>query len=53
MRPFLEVTVYSMLREAVEQAFGASLFPPGEHVGGAPVEECEAIVRAIYAAGSR
>ena len=41
------------IREAVELSFGASLLPSGEHTGATPVDECEAIARAIYAAGQR
>jgi len=41
-----------MIREAVEQTFGAGLLPAGEHTAVTPLEECEAIARAIYAAGS-
>ena len=32
-----------MIREAVEQTFGAGLLPPAEYAGANPVEECEAI----------
>lgn len=39
-----------MIREAVEQVYGASLLPAGEHTGPTPIHECEAIARAIYAA---
>jgi len=41
-----------MIREAVEQTFGAGLLPAGKHAAVTPFEECEAIARAIYAAGS-
>lgn len=39
-----------MIREAVEQVYGASLLPAGEHTGPTPIHECEAIAKAIYAA---
>jgi hypothetical protein len=40
-----------LIREAVERTFGAGLLPSNEHTGITPLEECEAIARAIYAAG--
>ena len=42
-----------MIREVVEQTFGAVLPPAGRYAGANPREECEAIARAIYdAAGA-
>jgi hypothetical protein len=42
-----------MIREAVEQTFGAGLLSSGEYAGASPVEDCEAIARSIYAAGGK
>jgi hypothetical protein len=40
-----------MIHEAVERTFAAGLLPSNEHSGITPLEECEAIARAIYTAG--
>jgi hypothetical protein len=54
MRKYRELAQsVGMIREAVEQTFGAGLLPPGEYTGATPIEECEAIARAIYAAGEK
>jgi len=53
MRHYRELTQgICMIREAVEQTFGAGLLPAGEHAAVTRREECEAIAGAIYAAGS-
>ena len=54
MRKYRELTQgIRMIREAVEQTFGAGLLPAGEYAGATPLEECEAIARAIHAAGGK
>jgi hypothetical protein len=42
-----------MIKRAVERAFHAGLLPPVEHDAMTPLQECEAIARAIYAAAVR
>jgi hypothetical protein len=42
-----------MIRRAAERAFRAGALPPVERIGVTPLEECEAIARAIYAAAAR
>ena len=39
-----------VIRRAAERAFRNGALPPVERIGVTPVEECEAIARAIYAA---
>jgi uncharacterized hydantoinase/oxoprolinase family protein len=39
-----------MIRRAVERAFHAGVLPPVEREAMTPLQECEAIARAIYAA---
>ena len=41
-----------VIRRAAERAFRNGALPPVEQIGVTPVEECEAIARAIYAAAS-
>jgi hypothetical protein len=54
MRQYRELTQgVRMIREAVEQTFGAGVLPAGEYAGATPLEECEALARAIYAAGEQ
>jgi hypothetical protein len=42
-----------MIRRAAERAFRAGALPPVERIGATPLEECEAIARAIYAAAAK
>ncbi len=42
-----------VIRRAAERAFRTGALPPVERIGVTPVEECEAIARAIYAAAGR
>jgi hypothetical protein len=42
-----------LIREAVEQAFGARVLPSGELTSVTMFEKCEAIARAVYAAAGR
>jgi hypothetical protein len=37
-----------MIREAVKQIFGSDALPASEYAGATPLEECEAIARALY-----
>jgi hypothetical protein len=55
MRQYRELTQgLRMIREAVEQTFGAGALPGGEYAGATPLDECEAIAKAIYrAAGTK
>jgi uncharacterized hydantoinase/oxoprolinase family protein len=39
-----------MIRRAVERAFRAGVLPSVDRSGSTPLQECEAIARAIYAA---
>jgi hypothetical protein len=41
-----------VIRRAAERAFRNGALPPIERIGVTPVEECEAIARAIYAAAA-
>ena len=41
-----------VIRRAAERAFRTGALPPVERIGVTPVEECEAIARAIYAAAA-
>ena len=41
-----------MIRVAVEETFGGGALPPGEYAGATPLQESEAIARAIYASGT-
>ena len=41
-----------VIRRAAERAFRNGALPPVERIGVTPVEECEAIARAIYAAAA-
>jgi hypothetical protein len=41
-----------MIRLAVEETFGDNRLPASEHIE-TPIQECEAIARAIYAAGGK
>ena len=42
-----------VIRRAAERAFRNGALPPVERIGVTPVEECEAIARAIYAAAAK
>jgi len=54
MREYRELTQgIRMIREAVEQTFGAGALPAGEYAAATPLEECEAIARATYEAAGR
>ena len=54
MREYRELTQgMRMIREAVEQTFGAGALPAGEYAAATLLEECEAIARAIYEAAGR
>jgi len=54
MRQYRELTQgVRMIREVVEQTFGAGVLPAGEYAGATPLQECEALARAIYAAGEQ
>jgi hypothetical protein len=53
MRQYRELTQgIRMIREALEQTFGTGVLPAGEYAGVTPLEECEAIARAIYHAAA-
>jgi hypothetical protein len=42
-----------VIRRAAERAFRTGALPPFERIGVTPVEECEAIARAIYSAAAK
>jgi hypothetical protein len=42
-----------MIRRAVEKASRAGALPPIDRIGVSPLEECEGIARAIYAASAK
>jgi hypothetical protein len=42
-----------MIRRAVEKASRAGVLPPIDRIGISPLEECEGIARAIYAAAAK
>ena len=49
MRKYRELAqAVGMIRLAVEETFGAGALPAGEYAGATPLEECEAIAKAIY-----
>ena len=42
-----------MIRRAVDKASRAGVLPPIDRIGISPLEECEGIARAIYAAAAK
>jgi hypothetical protein len=42
-----------MIRRAIEKAFRAGMLPPIERIGITPLDGCEEIARAIYAAAAK